>query len=223
MEDISLQRRSNDLSAQSETSLTASQQRLAVEINLTAINSKLEVQSELAAEFVRVFDSEPPEAIQWAFREWRLQSSFFPAIADIAKLISQWHGGVDQQDQKKIEANAAWNYVNEYLGEWGADRLPVYSGGGQKTSPPPLDARTEYALRRIGGLRALNHVDLEKMPFMYRDFCEAYSLAPMAESMAPLLAQQFSEQKLLGEIKQLAKAKTIQGEKLPGKSPKNAR
>jgi hypothetical protein len=184
--------------------LTASQQKLAVEINLTALNSKAEPERELVAEFTRVFDHEPPEAIESAFREWRLQSSFFPAIADIAELISRWHGRVDHDDGKKIEANAAWDYINKYLHEWGVELLPRFSVGGQATTPPPLDSRIDYALRRIGGLRALNQVDVDKMPFMYRDFCEAYRLAPAAELMAGSLQQQFGKDKLLGNVKQLS-------------------
>ena len=154
------------------------------------------------AEFTRVFDQEPPEAIEWVFREWRLKSTFFPSIAGIAELISRWHGGANREDQKKVEANAAWDYVNEYLRKWGVDFLPLYSGS-KVTIPPPLDARMDYALRRIGGLRALNQVDVDKRPFMYRDFCEAYALAPVAELMAVPLQKQFSGEKLQGSVKLL--------------------
>jgi len=160
------------------------------------------------AEFTRLFDQEPPEAIEWAFREWRLQSSFFPAIADIVELISTWHGNADREDGQKVQANAAWNYVNEYLRKWGADLLPLYSNG-KITIPPPLDARTDYALRRIGGLQALNHVELANLPFMYRDFCEAYRLTPVADSMARLLQEQFGG-KLLGNVKQLGPVKSCE-------------
>ncbi len=181
---------------------------MAVEINLTALNSKSEPERELVAEFARVFDQESPEAIEWAFREWRLQSTFFPSISAIAELISRWHGGVELEDKKKIEANAAWDYVNEYLRKWGVDLLPLYSGG-KVTTPPPLEARADYALRRIGGLRALNLVDADKRPFMYRDFCEAYSLAPAAELMALPLQQQFGDSRLEGNIKQLTEGKSM--------------
>ncbi len=161
------------------------------------------------AEFTRVFDQESPEAIEWAFREWRLKSTFFPPIAGIAELISRWHGGVDHEDKKKVEANAAWDHVNDYLRKWGVELLPVYSGGLVIT-PPPLDARIDYALRRIGGLRALNQVDIDKLPFMRRDFCEAYALAPVAELMALSLLEQFGNDKLQGSVKQLTEAKSME-------------
>jgi len=116
---------------------------------------------------------------------------------------------VDHGDEKKIEANAAWSYVNEYLRKWGVDLLPLYSGG-KVTTPPPLDSRADYALRRIGGLRALNQVDANKMPFMYRDFCEAYALAPAAELMALPLRQQFGDGRLQGDVKQLTEARSME-------------
>jgi hypothetical protein len=206
MHHTNLQPHSSAPSVQSKTSLTASQQKLAVEINITALNSKSEPERELVAEFTRVFDHESPEAIEWAFREWRLQSPFFPSVADIVELVSRWHGGVGREDEEKVEANAAWNYVNEYLRKWGVDLLPLYSNG-KVTTPPALDARSDYALRRIGGLRAVNQVEFDKVPFMYRDFCEAYRLAPIADLRAGALQQQFDENKLLGNIKQLSRSK----------------
>ena len=48
------------------------------------------------------------------------------------------------------------------------------------------------------------------MPFMYRDFCEAYELAPIAELMALPLQQQFGEEKLLGNVRQLTEAKAME-------------
>ena len=58
---------------------------------MTAANAKATVDSLLAAEFDRVFSGEPPQAIEWAFRAWRDESPYFPAILDIRKLIAGWH------------------------------------------------------------------------------------------------------------------------------------
>jgi hypothetical protein len=196
--------------------LTASpsQQKLAVEINLTAQNSKSEVQKELFAEFARVFEHVSPEVIEWAFREWRMKSSYFPGVADIGKLIQERQGGIGSDDEKKIEADAAWAYVNDYLRKWGVDLLPIRSGG-KEILPPPLDARVEYSLRRIGGLQALNQMDVNRMPFMYRDFCEAYTQAPLAELMARRLEQQFGTNKMLTTVEDLIRLKPM----LPKKAP----
>ena len=89
------------------------------------------------------------------------------------------------------------------------DLLPLYSQG-KKNTAPPLEPRIDYALRRIGGLKGLNQVNAESWPFVYRDFCESYTLAPVAELMAPQLTEQFGDRKLLGNMKQLAEGKTME-------------
>jgi len=45
---------------------------------------------------------------------------------------------------------------------------------------------------------------------MYRDFCEAYILAPVAELMTPQLLEQFGDRKLVGNVKQLTEAMTME-------------
>ncbi len=77
-----------------------------------------------------------------------------------------------------------------YLHKWGVDLLPLWTSKG-KIEAPPLPQRIDYALRRVGGLRGLNLIDEEKRPFMFRDFCEAYNLAPSAETLAPQFADKF--------------------------------
>jgi hypothetical protein len=147
----------------------------------------------------------PRDRLSVAFQRARRERTFFPKVAELRNLAVS-----SSEDEKKVEANAAWKYVNEYLRKWGVDLLPLFSGGGKVATAPPLDARIDFALRRIGGLRALNQVDADKMPFMYRDFCEAYALAPVAELMALPLQQQFGKDKLLGSVKQLTEPTSIE-------------
>lgn len=64
---------------------------LAVELHLTALNSKAEPDESLTKEFSRMLASEPHEAIQWAFREWRDHSPYFPAVSEIKTLVTRWH------------------------------------------------------------------------------------------------------------------------------------
>jgi hypothetical protein len=146
----------------------------------------------------------PQDRLQGAFRRARYELTWFPKLAELRNLA-----GLKPDDQKKVEADAAWNHVNEYLRKWGVDRLPIYSGGNKATAPR-LESRSEYALRRIGGLWALNQMGAESRPFMYRDFCEAYVLAPVAELMAPQLLEQFGDRKLVGNVKQLTGALTME-------------
>lgn len=48
------------------------------------------MEPELAGEFDRVFSEQPPEALAYAFANWREVSQFMPTIADIATLLRQW-------------------------------------------------------------------------------------------------------------------------------------
>jgi hypothetical protein len=88
MENEQLVQRKNGLELLNKTFLTASQQTLAVELNLTALNAKTAPERELVQEFSREFASDKPEVLQWAFREHRRQSQFFPTIAEIATLVA---------------------------------------------------------------------------------------------------------------------------------------
>ena len=111
--DKQLARRNSALELSSKTSLTESQQTLAVEINLTSLNSKAIPEGELVAEFSREFTSEKPENIQWAFREHRRQSQFFPSIAEIRTLVDRrrrelWEASeVERRAQERAETEKA--------------------------------------------------------------------------------------------------------------------
>jgi len=139
----------------------------------------------------------PQDGLETAFRRALYELKWFPKMSELRDL-----SGSTADDQRKVEAQAAWTYVNEYLRKWGIDQLPVRSGGKWITAPP-LEPRLEYAIRRIGGLWRLNQITDESYPFVYKDFCEAYNLAPVAELMTPQLLEQFGDRKLAGNVKQL--------------------
>jgi hypothetical protein len=132
-----------------------------------------------------------------AFRRALYELKWFPKLAELRDLAGS------KPEELKVEAQAAWNYVNDYLRKWGVDRLPVRSDGKLITAPP-LDPRLEYAVRQIGGLWRLNQVTDETYHFIFRDFCEAYALAPLAELMAPQLSEKFGIRELAGQVKELS-------------------
>lgn len=147
----------------------------------------------------------PREKLAEGFKRALRETKFFPKISELRDL-----SGWSPQDQKTVEAQAAWKYVNEYLQTWGVDRLPVRSGG-KWIEPPALNPRTEYALQQIGGLWRLNQITDESYPFVFRDFCAAYELAPVAERMTPQLSEQFSKLGLKGKVEELSKQKKLGG------------
>lgn len=79
---------------------------LAKEIHLTRLNAKTEPDELLEDEFMRMFCVEPAEAVEFAFRERRERSPFFPAISDIVDLIGIWKRRkreADDEERRRAE------------------------------------------------------------------------------------------------------------------------
>ena len=159
---------------------------------------------ECLAMYVESLSDLSDDQIRLSIRRAARELNWFPKIAELRELA-----GVTEQDARRVEADAAWTFVNEYLRKWGVDRIPFYSGG-KRIYPPGLPPRVDYAVRRIGGLSGLNQIRAESRPFMYKDFCESYALAPIAESSAPQLQKMFGEQRLLGQAKLLSAGISIE-------------
>ena len=153
--------------------------------------------------YIRALADVPQDRLRISFQRALRELTWFPKVAELRNLAGASSEDANEEAKTKLEADAAWTYVNDYLRKWGVDQLPLYSSEGKQT-PPPLDPRADYALRRIGGFQALHQMDINRMPFVYRDFCEAYAQAPLAEQMAPRLQQQFDSPKTI--VKTIAEA-----------------
>jgi hypothetical protein len=134
--------------------------------------------------------------LEVAFARARRELRFFPKIAELRELA-----GVAAKDRHNVEGEAGWKWANDYLRKWGVDLMPLWSNG-KRIDAPAIPPRIEYALRRIGGLSGLNQITADSRPFMFRDFCEAYNLAPIADSLAPQLTDKFPISE--GQVKQLS-------------------
>jgi len=154
--------------------------------------------------YVRGLADIPQDQLRISFQRALRELTWFPKLAELRNFA-----GANSDGEAKVEAAAAWAYVNEYLRKWGADLLPIRSGG-KEIPPPPLDSRVDYALRRIGGFHALHQMDINRMPFIYRDFCEAYAQAPLAEHLAPRLEKRFGTGSASGKVRELAKPDTLE-------------
>jgi hypothetical protein len=140
------------------------------------------------------------DQLRLALTRSRRECRFFPKIAELREFA-----GGSMEDHGKVETEAAWVFAMNYLRRWGVERLPLYQSG-KRVEAPQLPARIEYAVRRIGGLRGLNQITEESRPFMFKDFCEAYRQAPIAELQACGLQGRFGAKQLLGTAKQLTGA-----------------
>jgi hypothetical protein len=147
--------------------------------------------------------------LEVALKRARRELKFFPKISELRDLA-----GAKTEDALHVEADAAWQFANRYLEKYGVVKY-------DRDERPALPPRVDYALRRVGGLWALNQMTSESRPFMYKDFCEAYRLAPTAELLAPQLAEKLCARKLLKDVKELTSARTG-SEKPSGAQPTQA-
>ncbi len=76
---------------------TPSEITLVKELYVTAANAKTELDPHLNREFLREFAKQNPEALAWAFHEWRASSRFQPAISEIWLLLDRY------QEKRRIE------------------------------------------------------------------------------------------------------------------------
>ena len=205
MDDLAEPSKENSITLKS-TPVSSSDSGTSLEI-LSWISDQLTMLAEAFAEplteermeiYVRALADVPQDRLRISFQRALRELTWFPKVAELRDLADANSEKGNKESEQKVEADAAWTYVNDYLRKWGVDQLPLYSGGEQIPAPP-LDSRADYALRRIGGFHALHQMDINRMPFVYRDFCEAYAQAPLAEQMAPRLQQQF------GSLKTMAK------------------
>jgi len=88
-----------ELQILAKPSLTPSESALTRELDITAANSKTELNPELSEELFRLYAEHPPEVIEWVFREHRKESDFFPGIARINSLLKRYQG--EKLKQKK--------------------------------------------------------------------------------------------------------------------------
>lgn len=134
----------------------------------------------------------------------RNDTEWFPSVKAIRE-----RAGLKEAQMVAVEAGEAWDFVQRHLREWGSDGMPQWCRGGVMREPPALPRRIDYAVRQLGGLWAINQVTNASLPFMRKDFIEAYKMAPVAEQMQPQLRASLQGKKLASDLKQLAPAKAI--------------
>ena len=155
------------------------------QLGLLAVRMGEAVTAERLALYVDDLTDLSQVQIERALWRARRELNFFPKIAELRELA-----GAKAEDQAHVEAAAAWEFLNRYLQKFG---VVIYDDDNR----PPLDPRIDCALRRIGGLNALNQITEKSRPFMFNDFCEAYRLAPLADLLTPQLTELFGYQKLV--------------------------
>ena len=143
------------------------------------------------------------EALKVAVQDvLRNGSEWFPSVKAIRDLA-----GLNQSDRAAVEADKAWEFLQRHLREWGVDGLDFYCGRWEH--PPDLPPRIKHALRAVGGLQAVNQVKIDSLPFMRRDYIEAYRLAGLDPELRLQLTAGVEGNCLVADIKLMAKIKRM--------------
>jgi hypothetical protein len=115
--------------------------------------------------YVRDLCDLTPEQLRIAFQRARRELKFFPKIAELRALA-----GETRKELTEAGAIAAWHAVLDLISKWGVDRWEHASYG----PPPELGARTEYAIRIVGGLNRINRCSDSEFGYMQKQFCDAW-------------------------------------------------
>jgi hypothetical protein len=144
------------------------------------------------------------EALAKAVKDvMRNDSDWFPSVRAIRE-----RAGLNLEQRLAVETDKAWEDVQGYLRTWGADGLPLWTSEGPKY-PPALPPRLEYTVRRVGGLWAINQVTATALPFMRKEFAEAFRLAPLAAERILQLVAESDRTNLSGAFRSLVGAKEM--------------
>ncbi len=88
-----------------------------------------------------------------------------------AHIRQQWESMHAKRDQAAAEQS--WDGVLAHIWKWGIEQLPVFQGG-ELLHAPGFDDVTEFAMRQVGGYRAIGDAPGDQLRFMRRDFVAAY-------------------------------------------------
>lgn len=141
----------------------------------------------------------PPEKLGPALRAAIDACRWFPSIADIRSLA-----GLDEKQQTKLEeardeleAKKAWDWLMDYIAEWGAERQRILSAG-KWIHWPELPAAIAYAAAQCGGYYRVATATTENVHFIRRDFLDSFRY--YRETAALSVSSREESKRLLGKV-----------------------
>jgi len=129
---------------------------------------------------------------------------FFPSIADILAVAGKQQKQVQEQEQARdeLEAKKAWDWLQFYIAEWGAERQRVLSAG-KWIHWPELPAAIAYAAAQCGGYYKVATTTTENVHFIRRDFLESFRY--YRETAALSVSSREESKRLLGKVREWSK------------------
>jgi hypothetical protein len=139
--------------------------------------------------YLRCFEAEPGlscDRLLDALAQCLRSCKFFPRIPEVLELAGC--GAAAIESQLDAQAEAAWMQLERFLLKHYHPDLGIHGiwSGGREYAPPPLDRRTETAMRAVGGAaRVWWAITLEDDQTQYgwvkKEFIAAWKRAPAVE------------------------------------------
>lgn len=129
---------------------------------------------------------------------------FFPSIADILAVAGKQQKQVQEQEQAQdeLEAKKAWDWLQDYVADFGAERRPALAGGIW-TYAPELPAAVAYAAGQCGGYYRVATATTENVHFIRRDFLQSFRY--YRETAALSAPSREEAKRLLGKVREWSK------------------
>jgi hypothetical protein len=131
-----------------------------------------EVLEQFIAEWSIIAAEVGEQAFDNALTEHIRESKFFPTVAELRD-----RSGMRKADMDSADALDHWVRLKRFI------NTNYYEDLGGLQSADKIPPRVQYAMRAIGGPRAIYFMELDDEPFKKKDFLEAYRLAPVHEQM----------------------------------------
>jgi hypothetical protein len=139
--------------------------------------------------YLQVFEAEPGlsyERLLDALAQCLRVCKFFPRIPEVLELAGCGPAAIESQ--LDAEAEAAWIQVERFVSRHYHPDLGIHGihSGGKYQAPPPLDRRTETAMRAVGGAGRVwcaitEEVDQSDYGWIKIEFVAAWKRAPAVE------------------------------------------
>ncbi|KKN13442.1 hypothetical protein LCGC14_1006360 [marine sediment metagenome] len=125
---------------------------------------------------------------------------FFPSIADILAVAGKQQKQIQEQEQARdeLEAKKAWDWLQDYIAEWGAWRQRLM-GDKKWIYPPELPAAIAYAAGQCGGFYRVATATTENVHFIRRDFLASFHY--YRETAALSAPSREEAKRLLGKVR----------------------
>lgn len=129
-----------------------------------------EVLGQFISEWAVIVDEVGEEVFDLALTEHIRESRYFPSVSELRE-----RAGLKKVDMAAVEALDHWTRLKRFVD------ANYYEDLGGLQNAEKIPPRVQYAMRIVGGARAIYFMELGSEPFKRKDFIEAYRLAPIHE------------------------------------------